>query len=310
MVSIIIPCYNEEGNIQVMYDRLMAVLPDDYEILFIDDGSTDGTLNNIRILKQGNQNVKYISFSRNFGHQNALKAGYDHVVGDCVITMDGDLQHPPELIPELLIKWKEGFKIVNTIRKKDKSLPFFKRLSANGFYRFINFLGDVHIPQGAADYRLLDKAVAEKLKHNFNETFMFYRGVIPWLGFDQCNIEYVAEKRFSGVTKYSFMRMFNFAVNGITSFSIKPLRLAIIMGLFISMLAFIYAVIAIGYAIFTDQTQRGWTSVIISILFIGGVQLIFLGIIGEYLGKMFMEVKNRPHYIVKEQRLNTADEVD
>ena len=233
MVSIIIPCYNEEGNIQVMYDRLMAVLPDDYEILFIDDGSTDGTLNNIRILKQGNQNVKYISFSRNFGHQNALKAGYDHVVGDCVITMDGDLQHPPELIPELLIKWKEGFKIVNTIRKKDKSLPFFKRLSANGFYRFINFLGDVHIPQGAADYRLLDKAVAEKLKHNFNETFMFYRGVIPWLGFDQCNIEYVAEKRFSGVTKYSFMRMFNFAVNGITSFSIKPLRLAIIMGLFI-----------------------------------------------------------------------------
>ena len=308
MISIVIPCYNEEGNIQVLYERLVSVLVGDYEILFVDDGSTDGTLDAIRKLNEENQDVKYISFSRNFGHQNALKAGYDHAKGDCVISMDGDLQHPPELIPDLIKKWKEGYDIVNTIRSKDKSLPIFKKWTAGGFYKLINYLGDIDIPYGAADFRLLDKKVVVKLKEDFNEYYIFYRGVIPWMGFNQGSIEYQPEKRHSGVTKYSFLKMFNFAVDGITSFSIKPLRLAIITGVLISLLAFVYAVIAVGYAVFTDVTQPGWASVIISILFIGGIQLIFLGILGEYLGKMFMETKHRPHYIIKELHVRTSKE--
>ena len=300
-VSIIIPCYNEESNIKQLYTSISEYINDfSYELLFIDDGSTDKTLDNIKTIASSNKQVKYISLSRNFGHQNALKAGYDLANGDCVICMDADLQHPTELIPEMIKLWQKGYKIVTTKRNQDKSLGLFKRFTSKVFYKIINFLSEVKIENGTADFRLLDKQVVQELK-KINEKFLFYRGLIPWLGFSQIQLEYVAPPRFSGKTKYSFSKMLHFASDGITSFSVKPLKASIYLGFLIAFVAFLYILYAIYIAVFTNNAVAGWTSIIISVLFIGGIQLIMIGIVGNYLGKLFMENKNRPNYIIKEK---------
>lgn len=300
-VSIIIPCYNEESNIKQLYTSISEYINDfSYELLFIDDGSTDKTLDNIKTIASSNKQVKYISLSRNFGHQNALKAGYDLANGDCVICMDADLQHPTELIPEMIKLWQKGYKIVTTKRNQDKSLGLFKRFTSKVFYKIINFLSEVKIENGTADFRLLDKQVVQELK-KINEKFLFYRGLIPWLGFSQIQLEYVAPPRFSGKTKYSFSKMLHFASDGITSFSVKPLKASIYLGFLIAFVAFLYILYAIYIAVFTNNAVAGWTSTIISVLFIGGIQLIMIGIVGNYLGKLFMENKNRPNYIIKEK---------
>ncbi len=307
-VGIVIPIMNESGNVSRLVERIRAVFRQesmkDYEcsILFVDDGSTDDTLSVVRAEAAAGKDVTYISLSRNFGHQNALKAGLDHAEGDCVISMDGDLQHPPELIPELVKAWEQGAQIVNTLRD-DKNTSLFKKSTSLLFYRLINHLGGVHIEKGSADFRLMDRTVAEVLR-NFTETPLFFRGLIPWLGFKTKNLHYSPDTRTWGTTKYTFKKMASFAIEGITSFSIKPLRLSIYLGALVSLFSFFYAAWAIYIRLFTAKAIEGWTSLIVIFSLMSGLQLILLGIFGEYLGKIFLAVKSRPHYIVREHNLD------
>ena len=244
----------------------------------------------------------FISFSRNFGHQNALKAGFDLAGGDCAICLDSDLQHPPPLIPELLEKWEEGYESVITKRIDHDSISLFKKTTSKLFYRLTNRLSDVKLEDGVADFRLLDRKVLDALK-NFSENQIFLRAVIQWLGFRQTTVEYQAAERVAGESKYTIKKMFSFALSGITAFSIKPLRFSIYLGSIIATLAFLYGAYALGIHIFTDRAIQGWTSILMSVLFIGGLNLLMLGIIGEYLGKMFIENKKRPNYIISETDL-------
>lgn len=298
-VSVVIPCFNERDNLPVLYQQLIEILQNypSHEILFVDDGSSDESLDIIKSLAKDDENVRYISLSRNFGHQHALKAGLDHATGDCVISLDADLQHPPQLIPALIEKWQQGFDVVNTIRGKQQSLPLGKRLSSGMYYRLINSLSNVEIKPGAADFRLLDRKVVDALKQ-FNENYLFLRGLIPWLGFMQTEINFEPANRHAGKTKYSFVRMLRFALDGITSFSSRPLYLSIALGGIIAGLAFLYGIYALYMYLFTEATLPGWTSTTASVLFIGGIQLIMIGIIGIYLGKLFIENKKRPNYII------------
>lgn len=304
LISIVIPAYNEAGNINAI-TRLVseeAAKIGPYEIIFVDDGSADSTLEKIKVVAKDNASIKYISFSRNFGHQMAVKAGIDHAVGDCVISMDADLQHPPELIRVLIDKWKEGYDVVYTIRKDKGSVGFFKRITSRIFYKLINKISAVDIPLFVADFRLLDKKVAQELI-KFKETFLFIRGIVSWLGFKQTGIEYEVQERHAGSTKYTLKKMVSFAVEGITSFSLAPLRVAILAGFIVSMGAFLYTIYAIYARYYLQTVITGWTSILISVLFLGGIQLITLGVIGEYLGKMFIETKNRPNYVINEKKL-------
>lgn len=303
-VSIIVPCYNEEEGITLFYDELKKHLPEkyNYEIILVNDGSKDGTLASIKKLHAENEDVHYISFSRNFGHQNALKAGFDRCTGDCAICLDSDLQHPPELIPELLKKWEEGFESVVTKRLDHDSISFFKKTTSKLFYRLTNRLSDVKLETGVADFRLLDRKVLDALK-NFSENQIFLRAVIQWLGFNQTIIEYKAGERVAGQSKYTLKKMFSFALSGITAFSVKPLRFSIYLGIVFALISFFYGIYALIIYIFTDNAIQGWTSILMSVLFIGGLNLLMLGIIGEYLGKLFIENKKRPNYIVSETDL-------
>jgi dolichol-phosphate mannosyltransferase len=258
----------------------------------------------LKQLHQEDNRFRYLSFSRNFGHQNAIKCGIDHATGECIITMDADLQHPPSLIPDMISKWKEGYDIVYTQRVEEKEISFFKRFSSALFYSIMNKLSEVKLDPGTADFRLVDQRVAEIIR-NTNESNLFIRGFVSWMGFRQYRLTYHASPRHSGKTKYSFRKMFSFALNGITSFSIKPLRFSIVMGMLISFFAFIYAMYAVVlYMFFPERAVAGWASVLVSVLFMGGIQLLFLGVLGEYLGKLFMQSKNRPTYIVKEKSLH------
>jgi dolichol-phosphate mannosyltransferase len=303
-ISIVVPTFNEEGNVEVLYERIVGVFGDlspfDFELLYVNDGSSDSSLSKIKILADNDSRVKYISFSRNYGHQNALKAGLDHADGHAVVSLDADLQHPPELIPKMVELWRAGNDVVYTIRKDTNKISYFKKLTSSLFYRFVNSLSDTKLEEGTADFRLLDRKVVSVLR-KYNESNLFFRGIIPTLGFKQIGIPYTPQDRFSGSTKYSFSKMVKFALTGITSSSAKPLYFSIYLGLFFAASAFMYAIYAIYISIFTDKAITGWTSIIASILFIGGVQLIMIGIIGIYLGKLFTQSKNRPNYIIEEK---------
>lgn len=303
-ISIIIPSFNEENNIIPLTEILLKTLKkyNDYEIIFIDDGSVDKTYNKIKEVREQNKRIKLISFSRNFGHQNALKAGYDFSTGDCVISLDSDLQHPPEIIDNMIEKWQQGFQVVYAVRNNFKSLGFFKRCTSKLFYKIINGISDIEMTYNAADFRLVDREVVNAIKE-FKENYLYIRGIVSWIGFKQTTIEYKQEKRFSGESKYSLKKMIKFAFSGITSFSIKPLKLSLVLGFIISFCSFIYGLYALYIAFFTEQAITGWTSVIVSVLFIGGIQLFMIGVLGEYLGKLFMENKRRPNYIIKEKKL-------
>ena len=305
LVSIIIPCFNEEGNIYKLYETLENNISTDYnwEFIFVDDGSSDQTIEKIKALNEKDQRVKYISFSRNFGHQYALKAGLDFCKGDCAISMDADLQHPPSLMKEMLKFWEEGNQIVYSIRKDDENTSFLKRKTSKIFYSLINYLSEIDINQGAADYRLLDRQVIEIIKVDIKEYNLFLRGLISWVGFNQIGIEYYPEKRFSGASKYSYKKMINFALTGITSFSVKPLRVSMLIGFFLSIFSFMYGIYALIVVLFNFQSVSGWASIIACVLFIGGIQLMILGILGEYIGKIYFEVKKRPLYIIKETKI-------
>ena len=305
-ICIVIPACNEEKNIPLIIDAIKDVMNADtynYSITFVDDGSTDNTLAVLKAKTQEHPNVFFIGLSRNFGHQNALKAGIDSVdeTADAVIMMDGDLQHPPELIPVMLEKWEEGNEVVFTIRKDNDQLPLFKRKTSGLFYNLLNKLSDMELEPGAADFRLIDKNVLHVFKR-FNENDLFLRGLSKWIGFKQVGIEYVPGNRLSGTTKYTIKKMVRFALQGITSFSTKPLYIAAYLGFAFSMLSLLYIPYII-YSYFFDKPISGWSSLIATIAFFGGLQLMILGIIGLYLGKLFMQSKNRPHYIIRESNL-------
>lgn len=306
-VSIVIPVYNEEQGLVEINEKLINVfktIPEyTYEIIYVDDGSSDNSFEELKKLSDQYPQVNYLSFSRNFGHQAAVKAGLDNARGDCAISMDADLQHPPELIVELLEKWKEGYDIVYTIRSDDKKLGLFKRLTSRSYYKMINTLSDIKIDRGTADFRLLDRSVLNIIK-NLKENNLFLRGMVKWLGFRQYGIKYKPGERLTGETKYSIRKMFSLAIEGITSFSTRPLRLAAWIGVVAASIGFIYGLLALYGFIFADWNLTGWTSLIIAVIFLGGVQLITLGIIGEYIGKLFMQVKGRPNYIIKKSTLD------
>ena len=308
-LSIVIPTFNEEGNILPLYEQITEVLKPiqitAYELIFIDDGSSDASVLQIEKLRQADTSVHLIEFSRNFGHQYALKAGLDCARGAAVISLDADLQHPPALIAEMLTLWRSGAQVVYTRRQDKKNIGFFKKMSAKAFYWLANRLSEVPIEEGTADFRLLDRKVVAAIK-SFKESHLFLRGLIPTLGFKQVALDYEPAQRFSGQSKYSFSKMFQFAINGITSSSAKPLYFSIYLGLFFAFLAFVYGCYAIYISIFTDAAITGWTSLIASVLFIGGIQMILIGIVGIYLGKLFVQSKQRPTYIIKSSTLNEA----
>lgn len=303
-IAIVIPSCNEEANIPVMTEALQKIfadLPYTYSITFVDDGSTDGTLDAIKKETAKNLPVYYISLARNFGHQNALKAGLDMVDADAVIMMDGDLQHPPQLIPELIREWEAGYDIVYTIRRDHKEMPLMKRKTSNMFYNLINNLSDIELEQGTADFRLMDRKVVEVFRA-FKEADLFMRGLVKWMGYKQLGIEYDPAERTRGKSKYTVKKMIRFALQGITSFSTRPLYIAAYLGFIFSLLSLLYVPYII-YSYYFGHAISGWASMIATIAFFGGLQLMILGIIGMYIGKLFVQSKQRPHYIVKESNL-------
>lgn len=313
MVSVIVPVHNEEGNLNHLFNRLQkvtAAIDLEKEYLFVNDGSSDRSQELLNQLAAKNNFVKIISLSRNFGHQTAVSAGIDLCTGDCAIIIDADLQDPPELIPELIAKWQDGFDVVYAQRTERKGESVFKRMTASMFYRILNRLTDVTIPLDTGDFRLIDKKVIHVLK-GMPERHRFLRGMISWSGFQQTHLEYVRDERYSGKTKYPLIKMLRFALTGITSFSFVPLQIASYFGFVVSILSFLYALYVIYLKIYTEATIQGWTSLMIAVLFLGGIQLITLGIIGEYIGRISDEVKQRPPYIIEktqniDQRKNSA----
>jgi len=303
LVSVIVPIFNEEQNIEPLIKRLIPILKDSpYEIIFVDDGSKDKTTTIVKKHSEKNKNIKLISFYRNFGHQMALTAGYEVALGDCAITIDADLQDPPEIIPQMIEKWQKGAKIVYARRNERQGENFFKKFTATVFYELINLLSDTPIPQEVGDFRLLDRQVVDFLK-NLRERPSFLRGIVAWGGFPTEFVYFKRDKRFSGQTHYGFFKMLNFALEGITSFSVKPLRMATYFGFMSGIFGFLGIIYElIRKAISPQSFVIGWAGLFTAIMFIGGIQLITIGIIGEYIGKIYQEVQKRPRYIIKEKK--------
>jgi len=308
-LSVIIPIYNEEMNLVPMNNRIIAALMPlqlHYEIIYVNDGSKDNSLPIIMGLSEENASVKYIDFSRNFGHQIAISAGLEHAVGERIVIMDGDGQDPPELIPALLIKSKEGFEVVYAKRKKRKGESFLKKLTAKLFYRFLANITQIEIPLDTGDFRLIHRKV-QKVLLNMPEQHKYLRGQIAWIGFNSTFVEYDREERMGGNTKFTYSKMMRFATDGISGFSNWPLKVATMLGFAVSGIAFMLIIYSL-YQKFFGFTEVGWTSLHISVLFLGGVQLLGIGILGEYLGRVSENVKNRPTYIVKNSNIQTLNE--
>lgn len=303
-ISVVIPVYNETENINPLLERLLPVLEKyaDYEVIFVDDGSSDDTALILEEKYQQNNRINYISFSRNFGHQYALRAGLDYATGDCVISMDGDLQHPPELVENMIADWLDGYDIVYTIRKDTMDAGFIKKLTSSLFYKLFSFFSGLKLPKGTADFRLLDKKACKVLV-SMQESNLFLRGMVFWMGFRQKAIPYCAEKRFKGTSSYTFRKMVGLALLGATSFSIKPLRFAIYLGLLIAAFGFFFTAYVLYQKLFVGSVITGWASLMSVVLILGGVQLFMMGIIGEYVGMVFMETKRRPKYIIQKTTL-------
>ncbi len=299
LLSIVVPCFNEDGCVTEMARRLHDALDPldcEWEAIFVDDGSTDATAERLAELAAGDPRVGYLSFSRNFGHQMALLAGMSRARGDAVISLDGDLQHPPELIPTLVEHWREGFDVVYTTREGNEGHALKEIVSAS-FYRLLRSLTGVDIPTGGADFRLLDRIVADALLA-CEERFVFVRGLVPWLGFRRKGVPYAARERFAGSTKYVFARMLRFALDGVFSFSTVPLRMISVLGVVTVALGVLYGFYSIAVRLFTNSAVSGWTSLVVLVLVFSGTQLLSLGILSEYVGRIYEEVKKRPRYIV------------
>ncbi|MCY9017005.1 glycosyltransferase family 2 protein [Priestia megaterium] len=310
--SIVVPVYNEEEVIHETYRRLTEVMrstKEAYELLFVNDGSRDRTAEIIKEYSEQDPAVVLLDFARNFGHQIAITAGMDYARGEAVVVIDADLQDPPELILEMIEKWKQGFDVVYAKRTKRKGETYFKKQTAAMFYRFLRGMTDIDIPLDTGDFRLLDRKVCNQM-NSIQEKNRFVRGLVSWVGFKQIAVEYERDERLAGESKYPLKKMLKLSMDGITSFSYKPLKLASYAGVTLSGIGFIYLLVVLYLKLFTDSTITGWSSLIVIQLFFSGIILIILGMIGEYIGRIYDETKNRPLYIVREKyQLETRKEV-
>lgn len=306
-LSVIVPVHNEEGNIALLFGRLKEVISGlglRFEVLFVNDGSRDKSMACIRDLATQHPEVRYIDLSRNFGHQIAVTAGIDHCLGAAAVIIDADLQDPPELIAELWAKYKEGYPVVYAKRRSRKGESILKKWTAKMFYRTMRRITNIDIPLDTGDYRIIDRKVLDVLKR-MPEQNKFLRGQISWVGFRQTFVEYDRLERNAGSTSYTYKKMIRFAIDGITAFSELPLRFISILGFVVSGLAFLLIIYSLASYLFLDHYVRGWASQMISILFIGGIQLIGIGIIGEYVARIGANVRQRPLYVVAEDNLES-----
>lgn len=307
LISIVIPVYNEQGNLHELLGRIFKMfehyIVHEVEVLAVNDGSSDSSLSMLLALSNVHKELKVIDLSKNFGQQAALKAGYDYARGDAVISLDADLQNPPEMIPQMIEAWEKGYEVVVCKRKRGiQNSGFFKQVTSSFFYKVLDIMSDTDIDHNAPDFRLLDRMLVDTLS-KMPEKDIFLRGVISWMGFKKIAIEYNHPKRLNGKSGYSTLKMFRLALSGLTSFSTKPLYLALYLGVTISFFSFIYMFYAV-FKHYLGYTISGWSSLIIAISFLGGLQLFVLGIIGLYLGKLFMQSKQRPEYIIRKTSLS------
>lgn len=301
LLSIVIPMYFEEAVANECYKRIKEVVTKNginHELVFVNDGSKDKTIDILKSIAEKDKAVKIIDFARNFGHQNAVTAGVLNAAGDAVVIIDADLQDPPELIIDMISKWQQGYDVVYAKRKKRKGETWFKLITAKCFYRFLAYMSEVKIPTDTGDFRLIDRKVVETFRE-MPERNRFIRGMISWVGYEQTYIEYERDERFAGVTKYPLKKMIKFASDGIIAFSSKPLKVVTGMGFITIVLTFIILIYSIVANLLGKATQPGWTSIMVAITFFGGVQMLSLGIIGEYISRIYDESKNRPLYIIK-----------
>ena len=303
LLSIVVPMFNEEDGVDVFFETVEAVLSRmdvDYEIVCVNDGSRDGTLRCLLRHRERNPRIRVVDLSRNFGKDLALTAGLDRSLGDVVVPIDADLQDPPELIPAMLEKWREGYDVVYAVRRSREEDSRFKRFSAGGFYRLFNALSFWEIPFNTGDFRLMSRQVVDSLRQ-FPENNRFMKGLFSWVGFRQTGIEYVRVARAKGETKWNYWKLWNFALDGITAFSTIPLRLWSYVGALVSMLAFLYGTFLILLTLIFGRDVPGYTSIMVVILFLGGVQLLSIGVLGEYIGRIYIETKGRPIYIIRRE---------
>jgi dolichol-phosphate mannosyltransferase len=299
--SVVVPVYEEEENVQELHRRLtrtMEALARPYEVIFINDGSEDGTLEQLRAIQGDDPNVRILNLARNFGHQAAVTAGLDHAVGEAVIVMDGDLQDPPEVIPDLVARWREGYDVAYAVRTKRKESRL-KRAAYATFYRLLRNMSDTDLPLDSGDFSLMDRKVVVALRR-MPEHNRFVRGLRSWVGFNQIGVEYERDRRHEGRSKYGLRALMELATNGFVSFSKLPLRVATYFGMAVSMMAFLFGLLFVVLRLVTQIRPQGWTSIIVVVLFLGGVQLITVGIVGEYVGHILDEVRQRPSYILRE----------
>ncbi|AHE97809.1 glycosyltransferase family 2 protein [Thioalkalivibrio paradoxus] len=304
LLSVIVPAYNEEEAIEEFHRRLapvLAALDCDAEIVFVNDGSSDATLDILHRLSEEDSRVTVLNLSRNFGKERAMSAGLDYAHGDAVAVIDADLQDPPEVIPELVAGWREGYDVVYAQRTRRHGESWFKRATAGAFYRVIQQLSRVHIPHDTGDFRLLSRRAVDALKQ-LREQHRFMKGLFSWVGFPQKPVRYERDPRHAGQTKWNYWKLWNFALDGLTAFSNVPLKIASYLGGLVAMLALTYGGWVIIKTLLFGEPVQGYPSMMVAILFLGGVQLIFIGVMGEYLGRMFDETKNRPLYFVQEYR--------
>ncbi|MEH7121442.1 glycosyltransferase family 2 protein [Neobacillus vireti] len=307
--SIVVPVYNEEAVIYETYRRLTEVMRstgESYELLFVNDGSRDQTADIIKGFSEKDPSVILLDFSRNFGHQIAITAGMDYSRGKAVVVIDADMQDPPELILKMIEKWKQGYDVVYAKRTKRKGETVFKKYTAKLFYRFLRSMTDVDIPLDTGDFRLLDRRVCDQM-NNLQEKNRFVRGLVSWVGFKQIAVEYERDERLAGESKYPLKKMLKLSMDGITSFSYKPLKLAGFAGAALSVIGFIYLFVVLYMKLFTDATITGWSSLIVIQLLFNGIILFILGIVGEYIGRIYDESKQRPLYIVQDVYQKQSD---
>ena len=307
LITILIPCYNEENSLDLLYERLRNMTSQlsqyRFQILLVNDGSKDNTLAKMQELHTKDSTVSYLSLSRNFGKENAMLAGLDFAEGDAVILLDADLQDPPELIPQMIEEWEKGYDDVYARRRSRAGETWFKKASAHWYYRILQQFADIDIPADVGDFRLLDRQAVDALC-SLRERQRYTKGLFSWIGYNKKELLFDREPRAAGNSKMNFLKLFGLAVDGITSFSVAPLRLASILGIIISSIAFIYLVFVIAKTLLFGDPVAGYPSMISIILFMGGIQLIVLGIIGEYVGRIFYESKRRPDYLVSEYNGN------
>lgn len=300
-VSVVVPCYNEQESLPALYERLTKVLSkatDRYEIILANDGSRDRTLEIIRQYAEADPHVRGVDLSRNFGHQVCLTAGLDHAQGEVIMMIDADLQDPPELLPKMIEKWRQGADVVYAVRRKRRGEGWFKLTTAALFYRILRYCTKIEIPIDTGDFRLIDRRALNAVL-SLRESSRFLRGLFTWVGFHQVPIYYNRQGRFAGETKYPLRKMMRFAFDGITSFSSVPLQLAVWIGLASAGIAFLYG-LSVIYQGVMGHTVAGWASTTVSVLFLGGIQLVTIGLLGEYISRVFDEVKRRPLYLVRE----------